>query len=236
MEFEQEIIEVKLDLSSEHLESIKTALRTLNLCNEKITKLEQSRFYKTFQDDEFTVLLHFPNSFDLQTQGDSIQMSGVIESTLPIFDQDNIDAFALTYRQLIQDNDRISIRNLAQNIYNSPWMFKEATDNFDMIRTNLNSKLDNPITVQLSPDGTITKRCLIDIFLYGGLAHTNSEKEQIFRSWNESGLKGFMWAELYEALLGMMTSLLTIREVNQNIINIFQPLVEQLEEMIKNSQ
>jgi len=236
METENKIVEVRFDLSSDHIEDIKAALYTLNICNEKITKLESSRFYKKFYEEEFTVLMKFGESLKTtksrkEDDGSiSISLTGAIESSLPIFDQDNVDAFALTYRQLIQDNDQISIRNIYRKIYNAEWMFDAAKDNFEYLRNVLNQYLDSAIFLQLYKNGTIARRQLVDIILYGGLAHTDTTKETIFRSWMDSGLSGFFWAEFYETMISVMRTILTIREVNQNIIKIFNPLVTKLEE------
>lgn len=236
----KEMVEVRFDLSSDHLTDIKTALYTLKLCNEKISKLETSRFHKTLQEEEFTVITKFVGSPAAitrreNTDSDSVSISifGKIESYLPIFDQDNVDAFALTFRQLTQNNDRISIGNLSREIYGSQWLFKEARVNFGQIRDGLNQYLNSAIFLQLSKRGTISRRKLVDVILYGGLAHTNDAKEKIFRSWMDSGFSGLFWAEFFETMVNVLNKFLVIKEINDNIITIFEPLVAQLEEALE---
>jgi hypothetical protein len=163
----------------------------------------------------------------------SLSLVGKIESSLPIFDQDNVDAFALTYRQLIQNNDRISIGNLSKRVYGSDWIFKEACENFELIRSGINQYLDSAIFIQLSTEGTISRRQLVDIILYGGLAHTSATNEEIFRKWMQSGFSGLLWAEFFETLLRVLRSFSVIKEINQNIISIFEPLVAQLDESLE---
>jgi hypothetical protein len=239
---DQQIVEVRFDINSEDVEAIRAALYSLNLCNEKITKLENSRFCQNYHGREFEVMVKFDEGVQItrhetdENGAVSLSLMGKIESKVPVFDQEDIDAFTLTYRQMIQDNDSISIRRIFNDIYNSSWMFKEAQENYSYLRQGLNDYLDSGLTLQFGENRTISRRILIETILYGGLAHTNAEKERIFRFWMESGFSGLLWAEFIESLLRVMESLLTIREVNKNIIKIFRPYVEQIEREIAASR
>ena len=108
-------------------------------------------------------------------------MQGVIYSSLDDFDQDEIAAFVLDYRQYTQKNDAISIASLA-DIYGRPWMHIGARQNFEKFRAHFNGSLDAASTL-IFGSHKMTVRELVDIVVYGGLAHSNAEKAETFESW-----------------------------------------------------
>jgi hypothetical protein len=106
--------------------------------------------------------------------------------------QDEIEAFVLTFRLFTQNNDRISLRSLSQ-IYESPWMQGgNALECFEEVRKELNEHLDGYATIMFGED-KISVRAIVEIVIYGGLAHTNAEKSRILKagrtpeSWDLSG-------------------------------------------------
>jgi hypothetical protein len=93
-----------------------------------------------------------------------------------------IDAFVLTFRFFIQDNERTSLRsllNLLQDDQLSEWWKQEYT----RIRSEVNTYLNtNPI--HFGPR-EISRRDVLEVFVYGGFAHANREKRRIFNEWKE---------------------------------------------------
>ena len=62
---------------------------------------------------------------------------GKLKSWVPQFDQDEIDAFVLTYRMLTQNNDRLSLARVSK-VYEKDWMPSEASVRFREAREHLN--------------------------------------------------------------------------------------------------
>jgi len=117
-------------------------------------------------------------------------------------DQENIDAFVLTFRFFIQDNERISLREFAR-VFQSSFVLAEESTNFDKARIHVNSYLDSATMFDLG--GRLSRRELMDVFIYGGLSHANQLKKQKYDAWMASNvLAPFVQNEfvviLYEVL------------------------------------
>lgn len=89
---------------------------------------------------------------------------------------------------------RVERRLSLSRIFAKDWMHPHARECFEDARAQLNGRLDSASTISF-PDGHISVRTLVDTIIYGGLAHSNEEKANVFDSWERSGIRGFMWAE-----------------------------------------
>jgi hypothetical protein len=148
-------------------------------------------------------------------------MQGTIYSWLEDFDQDEIAAFVLDYRQYTQNNDPISISSLAR-IYERPWMHPGARKNFEEYRAHFNRELDAPSKLMFGNDA-MSVRTLVEIVLYGGLAHSNSEKADTFESWEKSGIMGMVWAVFFAAMRDLMQTLKQLRGLNEQVLAVADP-------------
>jgi hypothetical protein len=196
-------------------------IETLKSFNAKIERLERSGFAKKFENEVPEVLAKFESPIDFQNHGDgNFTLGGKIESWVPDYNEDEIDAVVLTYRVLTQNNDRVSVASLAK-IYNSDWFPEEGTQRFNEAREKVNEYLDSPATVYFE-EGWITIRSLMDIITYGGLAHTNLKKERIFNSWVSSGASGFFKVEFMAALKFMLSYFKYFKELNEVTIQVIE--------------
>lgn len=94
-------------------------IETLESFNAKIERLERSGFAKRFEREVPEVMAKFESPVDFHDHGDgNFTLGGKIESWVPDYNEDEIDAVILTYRVLTQNNDRVSLASLAK-IYNS---------------------------------------------------------------------------------------------------------------------
>ena len=100
-------------------------------------------------------------------------------------DQENIDAFVLTFRYFIQDNETISLRNI-RDIFHSSYAVAEEKRKFDRARQQLNTFLDGNTMFDIG--GKITRRKLMDSFIYGGLSHAKKDKKKQYDSWMGSSI------------------------------------------------
>ena len=103
-----------------------------------------------------------------------------IEKRFPT--DESIDAFVLTLRFFIQDNEPSSFRNMAKIYAKLPGHGMEKTE-FQNTRKELNDYLDSPgKSLKINENGkTLTNREIFDVFLWGGLAH--SEKRSKYDEW-----------------------------------------------------
>ena len=148
----------------------------------RVDRLEQSGFSKRFETDVPRVIATMNEPSFHREEGPRFSIVARVESWVEDFSQDEIDAFVLSYRVFTQDNDRLSIRNLSR-IFANDWMHPHARECFEDARAQLNGHLDNASTIAF-PEGHISVRALVDMIIYGGLAHSNEEKAKIFDLWS----------------------------------------------------
>jgi len=196
-------------------------LDALRRFNRRVTRTEQSAFWKRYEDQIPNAISRFDNVQFEQTGPTTFAMQGVIHSVLEDFNQDEIAAFVLDYRQYTQNNDAISIGSLAR-IYHRAWMHPGARNNFDEIRARYNQSPDASSGIMFG-DYTMCVRELVDIVVYGGLAHSNEKKAAIFESWETSGIMGFVWASFFAAMRDLMKTLKILRTLNEQFLSFAPP-------------
>jgi len=152
-------------------------IKSLKLFNEKVNKLSSSRFVKS-----------------IGLPGGGFKMSGKpnaagimeykAERKGP--DDEAIAAAALTFRFFVQDNERISLRNISR-YYADNLIDDSLSKQYEEIRNELNDFLDNErYSVFKGNQTRLTRRELLDTFLYGDLAHANEAKYDLIQSWKRS--------------------------------------------------
>jgi hypothetical protein len=84
------------------------------------------------------VIAKFESSIYFENHGNGkFTLDGKIESWIPDYDEDEIDAIVLIYRALTENNNRVSIASLAK-IYNADWFPEEGTQRFNDAREKVN--------------------------------------------------------------------------------------------------
>lgn len=201
--------------------AMKKDLDVLRRFNHRATRTEQSAFWKRYADQIPSVVARMDNMRLKTTGPTSFTMEGIVHSFLQDYDQDEIAAFVLDYRQYTQNNDAISISSLAR-IYGQPWMHSGARKNFEEIRRRFNRELDAPSSL-IFDDYHMSSRTLVDIVVYGGLAHSNPEKAEIFESWEKSDVMGMIWAEFFACMRALMQTLKQLRTLNDQVLAVADP-------------
>lgn len=201
------------------------AFAVLRRFNRRVTRTEQSAFWRRYANTIPNVVMRM-ESMQLEPTGPAqFAMQGIVRSVLEDFNQDEINAFVLDYRQYTQNNDAISIGSLAR-IYAQPWMHSGARKNFEEARRRYNRELDAQATL-IFGDTAMRIRDLVDIVVYGGLAHSNPEKAAIFEDWESSGIMGFVWADFYAAMRDLMHTLKQLRTLNEQVLAVADPTTAQ---------
>jgi large subunit ribosomal protein L30 len=196
--------------------SARDKVDVLKRFNRRVDRSEKSSFWRRYKDEVPNVLSKIDKATVTWTGPTTFEVHGIIYSQLEGFDQDEIAAFVLDYRQYTQGNDPISIGNLAK-IYNEPWMPVEAAGRFSEIRAYLNRYLDSQSKLDI--EGTRWSiRELAHVVVYGGLAHANTKKAKTFEAWEGSGIMGYVWAEFFAHLRVLMKTLEQIRALNEQLI------------------
>ena len=83
-----------------------------------------------------------------------------------------VEATVLTHRFSLLKKERTSLSNMEKLYFNLNVEPKLSTE-FCEIRDQVNSYLDTPSNLSISDAGPMTHRQILDLFMYGDLAHAN---------------------------------------------------------------
>lgn len=176
-------------------------ISTLKLFNEKVDKLIKSRFIKHIQENK-GMKVSIKSSIGEQVS---------ISHNLP--DQDAIDAFVLTMRFFIQDNEPTSLRNMAK-LYNDISVPPDIKNDFKWVRDKFNSELNKNSMFNLQ-NKHLTRGEIFDTVIYGGLAHAEKKKKEDFDKWMRiEPLAAFIIAEFNNVLIYFLDCIAYVRKVN----------------------
>ena len=176
----------------------------LELFNEKAEKLDRLPFMKA---------LRAGNTGYTVTAGPDGR--AVVERRGPTDDQ--VDAFILTYRFFIQDNEPTSFHNI-ERLYScipveTPWRTGVTTT-----RRNVNLFLDCKSPFKLK-GYHYTNRELHNVFIWGGLAHANRRKKRIFDEWRrETDLFPMLLAEFIWVVGTIYGAISWFRHANTEVL------------------
>lgn len=184
--------------------------RALKLAVEKSERLRDGGYVRTLRERGGTHL-----SYSWKREEDESGGTVSIDQSRP--DEDSTDALILTFRFFIQKNEAPSFRWLATNVLDDPGLSDEWKQEFTDIRDQLNKFLDqssgyNERVVAPPPDGVPgearldgeyewTNRQIMDVFIYGGMAHADPEKSATYQRWRSNQL-GFPYVQhLFDSII-----------------------------------
>ena len=130
---------------------------------------------------------------------------------------ESVDAAFLTLRMFMQNNDRISIGNMAK-IYEQESELAAFRSDFESLRTQINEFLDHGTGVNFL--GKIyTNREVIELLLYGSKGHTNRAKEAELRSLLEAPIVSQLFLNLVNSAAAMLIKgIVAIANINQKAL------------------
>lgn len=144
-------------------------MKALQLFNEKADKLEGLSFSKGLSSTGITI------------SGISGKLGEPIQAQRHGPSDEAIDAFVLTMRFFLQDNETSSFRNMA-DIYAGLQVGRDLVKKFNDARTETNTALDKPSPIKLN-NTELTYRAIYEVFLWGELAHANPKKKAVYDTW-----------------------------------------------------
>ncbi len=122
-------------------------------------------------------------------------------------DEDATDALILTFRFFIQENETPSFRWLSKNVMDDDGLSDEWKQEFIRVRKELNAFLDRrsdfhetvidaaaPATAgggRIVGEYDWTHRQIMQVFIYGGMAHANPKKRAIYMRWKNNPMPMF---------------------------------------------
>lgn len=179
-------------------------IKALRLFNEKAVKLENSRFVKFIFEEKtgFTLSARIGEPVAIDLRGP---------------DQDATDAFILTLRFFIQDNEPSSFRRLAETYEALPTL-QHLKDDFLSARQHLNNFLDSKTMFRVN-GLALSYRHVFEVFIWGGLAHANEEKKHIYDSWMQMPLLNQMLMNEFVVILAeFMNCIAYVHQLNSTAL------------------
>jgi len=180
-------------------------IEALELFNEKAEKLRNCRFTKTLFKEKSGFRMSMKKDKPIET-----------ERWGP--DEDSIDAFVLTFRFFIQDNEKSSFTNMAK-IYDKLSISKKKKVLFKDARNNLNKFLDSTPVAKIVINGkSFTHRDIYEIFIYGGLSHANESKKTMYDLWMNTPLRDMAINNFVYILGTVMNFISYVQNLNKEVI------------------
>src|SRR5215212_2112673 len=149
--------------------AVNDALATLRLFNEKADKLGQLSLNRRMLERDF----QFGPIVGPERVVQGFHFDGP--------DDEAIDAFVLTLRFFIQDNEPTSLRNMSCQFASLP-IDPTLVARFEQERAAANALLDSSAFISIDGE-RLTCRRLVDTFVYGDRAHASPEKRENYRLW-----------------------------------------------------
>lgn len=159
---------------------VASALRALRLFNEKADKLKELSFTEWVTSN--------PTRFSLEFKG-----GGGLMGKRSGPDAESIDAFLLTLRFFVQNNEPSSFCNMAgtyEELGRGSLVSAPIVNAFIETRTTMNQWLDQALPVgfigrQKADDKGFTRREVFEVILYGALAHATQSKKAQYEEWQQ---------------------------------------------------
>ena len=188
----------------------KDDFESLKLFNEKAEKLKSYNFTKNIISDGFGITISAKEDEPVN-----------IETRFPT--NESIEAFILTLRFFIQDNEISSFRNLAKVYSNLP-SYRDEKRAFFNTRDELYDFLNSPdksLNIKINTKEFSNKE-IFEIFIYGGLAHANKSKKKIYDEWMANPmLKPITENAFINVMSGILQCILHVQELNDLLISDF---------------
>ncbi|NQS90723.1 hypothetical protein HQ584_13150 [Patescibacteria group bacterium] len=179
----------------------------LKLFNEKVSEIKKTNFVRWFKRNNLSFT--FP-ILGLKYRG--TRKFPTIESAR---------SFILLFRFFIQDNEAISIRNIA-NVYDAVSLSAQTKSSFYFYRDHLNIFLHSLPGVRVVGErrlGKLNNWEILKIFIYGKLAHQSKAQYKRYKVIeNDEHLCGMYWCNFFSALSVCLHYIVGISEVNKNAI------------------
>jgi hypothetical protein len=179
------------------------------LFNEKVNRIERCRLTERMATPRY-----------------KIQHDKIMDLEWIAFDdvsEDDVDAFVLNLRLLIQDGDGFSIRCLAK-IYEKDGVPQELSEAFDKQRQKWETYRSS-MSLLIKPGGTekLSNGELFDIILYGGLAHQDEKHlNEFFNLTKQGAFSTFVFGFFLSSLNTILNVLRNIRDINNRLIEVLK--------------
>ena len=182
-------------------------IEALCLFNEKADEIKNSSYTKYFLENKPKVSIS-------KKQGEAIKIKTIEPN------DESLKSFVLTLRLFLQNNDQISFQNINKIYEKLPTNFQKEKESFSLSREKINQTLDSNINFKYN-NKILTYNEVLDIFIYGDLAHINIDKRNIYKDWKskkETGLFNIYKTSFHSIALNLIRCILYMQQINAEVI------------------
>ena len=176
----------------------------LQLFNRKVDKLASFSLYEHVTSKATTAHVHWERDkgWEAVFEGPGVEA---------------LDATVLTLRQFMQDNDPVSLANM-RRAYEDPRMPPDIREAFCDTTAKLNAFLDRDTNVAVEASRKLTHRDVLNIFVYGGLAHSNPRYRAMFESLASTPFMAVLQVDFVNAVGTFVTALRYMANANKQAL------------------
>ena len=125
-----------------------------------------------------------------------------------------VEATILTLRFFIQNNESTALSNIAK-MYADANIEAEISAQLFEVRDSLNSYLDAPSNLSISEEGPMTHRDILNLFIYGDLAHANNTTtEANYRAIRQTAFFPLFQDDFTKTVQLLMSALIEVQQIN----------------------
>jgi hypothetical protein len=151
---------------------VNTIAKAFRLFNEKADKLARLSFMDKMHHPDSGVSISFERTNE--------KGGGFIKQERRGPEEEAIDAFVLTFRYFIQNNESTSLANMEKYYLEAP-IDPTLQQQFVTLRKQVNEYLSGTINITLNKE-SLTRDQLMRIFVYGGYSHATEEKRRLHKT------------------------------------------------------
>ena len=178
--------------------------KILERFNSKVDKLDQCDFIKDAKGGGALVSYQSGKGWD----GIHIGPSGITN-----------DATVLTLRFFLQDNESISLHNMAV-LYQKLCVSARLVNEFLNIRQEINNYLNASSGLfSASNNGQMTRRDILGMFIYGSQAHMNKNKVAVYESLSQDIFFPLFEADFTKTVAFIILNLKKLQQINLEALN-----------------
>lgn len=172
--------------------------KALELFNEKADQLLSSAFFEQASGGGSIL------EFNSESGWDSVHSGPDDESTR---------ALVLTLRLFMQDNDRISLRNMATT-YRRLQVSAPLRNEFDANRSQLDAFLDSASQLAIAEGDPLTYRQILEMFVYGEHAHLSARHRSTYEDLRKTPFFSLFQSSFVDAVVVFARCIRMMRETN----------------------